>query len=235
MKRLFYSFTLVLFYFFASPAWSAITFDAASTFTDAGVSVLNYSLTVGSCANSIVVVDVIWSASSETITGLTIGGVSATLIDSVFLSDVGNRWLSSYRLLGVGAGSKAIAVTFSGTIGTVNSGARSYCGVNQSVPLGTSITAHGDSAGPATATATSAVGELVISTAHSRNEAFTAFNGTSRYNADDGFSISGQDKAGAATVQMDHSFGAPTQWGIIAVSLKPLAAATVRRKVIVIQ
>jgi hypothetical protein len=237
MKKFF--FTAVALLLIASPAWGVISFDATNSITDDLAATLNYSLTVGGgCTDPIIVVDVAWS-SAVTVTALTIGGVSATLIGSAFLVDVGDRWISSYRRVGVSTGANAIAITFSGTFNTVQSAARSYCGVHQTTPTGTAAQAAGDSAGPATATVSSATGELVISTAHARNETFTTFGSTqtSRYNLDNAFAISGTDKAGTGSVQMDHNFTATTQWGIVAVALKPSGAVppAARRRVVVVQ
>ena len=229
--------TVFLLLLFSSVAEAAITFDAATLASDGSVSVLNFSHTVtGGCAQPILVVDVHWTdASARTISSLTIGGVSATLIDTVYLVDVGNRWTATYRRIGVGTGSNAIALTMSGTVSdSISAMARSYCGVDQTTPTGTPSQGTGDSAGPAQSIVSSASGELVIATAQVRNETLNGTVGgqSERYNDTDG--RAGADLAGAGSVTMQFALSASSQWGIISVPLKPYTApaAGVRRRVV---
>jgi hypothetical protein len=222
---------------FCSTAEAAITFDAATLTSDGSVSVLNFSHTVGGgCAQPVIVVDVHWTDNNAfVISSLTIGGVSATLIDTVYLFDAGNRWTATYRRIGVATGSNAIAITMSGAVSSsISAMARSYCGIDQTTPTGTPSQATGDSAGPAQSTVSSASGELVIATAQVRNETLNGTVGgqSQRYNDTDG--RAGADLAGAGSVTMQFTLSASSQWGIISVPLKPYTApaAGVRRRVV---
>lgn len=110
------------------------TVDVATPFgtnTTSGVSSFSYSITISSLSNGLITIGVHY-VSSQTLSTVTVGGVSATKSASISAS---TTHFEIWTLVNPGSGSKTIALTFSGNLATGNvviSGATTYSGVNQS-------------------------------------------------------------------------------------------------------
>jgi len=243
VKKLSFFFFLLLL---TSPSFAAPTFDATATATGVGVSTLSVNLTVGGgCTNPIVIADIPWSMSGiGSITALTIGGSVGTFINGVSPGSAAiDRRIEMWRRVGVSIGSNSVQADMSATAAYISVSARSYCGVDQATPTGTSATAdnNGNNA-IATVDVTSASGELVVDSVMTAGAtaALTVGAGqTQRVNDATHagiFLFGSSDEAGAGTTTMSWTTDTDDYTGIVAVPLKPAAAgATVRRKVIVIQ
>jgi hypothetical protein len=163
---------------------------------------------------------------SETVTGVTYDGVALTLIDS----DVGGqRYASLWYLVGPATGANDIVVSVSQTVQSVDSGSISLTGVDQSVPLGTANTANGSGTAPSV-TVSAATDDLVVDALCIENAGTLSVGAsqTQRYNAvgADGWNKrAGSTEPGAASVTMSWSDTVGGQWAIVAVPVKPKAAA----------
>lgn len=225
--------------------WAAPpVFDAQSNETMFDATSMGWDLVVGGgCANNIVIVSVgHYNATATTLTGVTVGGSAATQIatqaDTESSSE--NRLTTFYRK-GVGTGTKAIAVTFSGNNGVAVGSARSYCDVDQTTPLGTAASNHTNSS-TATVDVTSTTGELVVDSSLIISLPTTATVGggqTQQANFTDlteaNFRLVESDEAGANPTTMSWSLSEARYFISIGVPLKPVSAASGSRRVIIVQ
>jgi hypothetical protein len=100
-------------------------------------------------------------------------------------------------------------------------GSVSYTGVHQTTSTGTFVSDSNISSTPATVTATSASGELVVGAACFSGSGTTGGGQTERFNDNNNAGINVSDEAGAASVVMSVSFAGGEAWAIAAVPLKP--------------
>jgi hypothetical protein len=220
----------------------AITFDAASVQAGSasGSTSLTWSHTVTSAGSDRILIVGVGVDQNQTccatVTGVTYGGVSMTLVPGGTSTRSGATRSELWYLLNPPAGANNVVVTLSGSA-DVRAGATSYTGVNQSTPFGTAASATGDSS-TASVNVSSAAGELVVDHAslESTSAYFTVGAGqTLRYasHGSDGSGgsnnnapIGGSSEPGAATVTMSWSLSSGKDWAIVAVPLKPASAST---------
>lgn len=212
----------------AQPAWAAITFDSAQTAEGDSSATINLTHTVGgACANSILIAAIVWYTQDTTVSSVTASAGAMTQIPSALGSiDIGggnffkvDMW---YR---IGAtASQSVTATMNAAVSGLGLFTRSYCGVHQTVPLGTAIAEPDNSINVSSAT-----GELCIDSAIGRFNALVAgASQTERFNYAMGFeNVAGSDEPGSATCTM--SWPAQSEHAVTSgVSLKPAASSTRR-------
>lgn len=156
----------------SSRAQAQIAFDASSSANTGAVdqTSLTWSHTVGAGSNRILVVGVsIRNSAGQTVSSVTYAGVGLTFIGAQ--SNGTNSRIEMWRLLAPATGTNSIVVTMSAGAHFVG-GAASFTGVDQTTPLGTFVSATGNTSTP-TVNASSATGEVVIDTLAMRGSADT--------------------------------------------------------------
>lgn len=210
-------------------------FDAQYESDGASTTTVTYDHTVGAgCTNPIIVVDIeAYTNGSATINTMTIGKVNATFIDSQGISGY-IRWVYMYQRAAVSTGANEINVVFASANDTWHVSSRSYCGVHQTVPVGTAVKNVSTDTSSQTPTASgisSATNELVIDAVVIRDEGWESAPVCSadspqqerdNYHASTVFDASSSEKAGAASTTMSWFCTNTQPWAIIAVPLKPL-------------
>lgn len=225
-----------LFLLFAAPVLAAPAFDVASTGTSTGVNTVTSSHTLGGgCANSYAVVDVAWQlATPGTVSTVTYG---ATSLAQIIAQTDGNGdiRIEKWGVKNPPTGAQTVTATFSDTPNSATLTTRTYCGVDQTTPLGTPVSAVNSDA-TATVDVTSATDELVVDgvvTDATGDPIVVGADQNERSNFAQDSSNHTQgtsDEAGAATVTMSWTLNAAEYWAIVAVPLKP-AVATTRRSI----
>lgn len=200
----------------------AIAFDAASEAgTPAYATSLSWSHT---CTgdNRILIVGLSFFL-TVTDVAVTYNGVAMTLVDNAVGGNGGKPWM--FRLVAPATGSNTIAASWT-TSSSCAGGGMSFTGVSQSAPLGTAAKNTGASTTP-TVDVTSASGELVVDVVSNANAGGAPSVGadqTERYNqlgsGTNNVYGAGSHEAGAATTTMSWTI-VSTNWGIVAVPLKP--------------
>jgi hypothetical protein len=231
---------ILLFVLLAGTAHAAPTFDAITSQDVDALSQATFNHTVdGGCTTPIIIVSAAWFSSANALTSVTVGGNPAIFVSGATNTDATRR-VEMWRLTGVSTGVNAIVIDWADAVFGVVSAA-SYCGVHQTVPLGTPATATGITAAPSVAV-TSAADELVIDALMSGGTA-TATAGAGQTEQLSlvhslAFALLGvSDEAGAASVTMSWTLSETDYWAIVAVALKPTSAvaANVPRRVILIE
>jgi hypothetical protein len=226
-----------------APAHAVVTFDAQADGAVDGFDELSFDLVVGAlCANPIVIPSVTWASTGIALmTGQTIGGSAATLVTGVTNTDAGRR-IELWHRVGVSTGVNSIVTSFDNANAATIS-ARSYCGVHQTVPLGTAATAFDVTTTP-TVNVAATTNDIVVDAMTSGAVATVVSAGLGQTNvfAMDDFSESYRhresEEVGATTVTMSYELSEADYWAIIGVALKPAAggvAAPVVRRIINIQ
>ncbi len=210
----------------ASSSWGAVTFDQVTTGSCASCSSVSFSCTVSAGSDRLLLGSVSAKrAGSSEITGVTYNSVSLTNVDGI---DNGSVSSHLWQLVASATGANTFVATSTATDFELNAACESYTGVDQTTPLGTSVTASGTDTAPSV-TVTSASGELVkdaIGLDHSGT--LTVGSGqTSRYNEIGlgGWNkYAGSTEAGGSSVVMDWSDSASVNWASVGVSIKPAGA-----------
>jgi hypothetical protein len=227
--------SLLLFQFAVlSAALAAITHDATTTGTATALNTITVNHTVGGgCTNPIIITSVAWQlAPVGTISSLTIGGSAGTNIDGQTYNGTDHR-IELWKRKGVSTGSNSVVANFSGTPNSITMRVSSYCGVDQTTETGTAAKAT-QTTDPVTVTASSASGELVVDAAAiggSAIQTLTVGAGQTQranfFQDQTNHVHAGSEEAGGASVVMSWTIGdVGAEWAIIAVPLKPAAAAT---------
>lgn len=229
----------LLILLFASPSWAAVSHDATSTSTQNNISVgSGYTHTRGgTCPNAIAIASVNFQDSTPgTISGVTYNGSAMTAICTVsgcannaLDAGGGNKIFASlWYYKNPPSGASAVVPTFSESMNSVTIATSTYCGVDQTTPIGTAVTATQGLSAPSV-TVTSAVGELVVDTVAGPDRTYTVdASQTQRSNFQDvgNHEHVSSEEAGASSVVMSWSLNSNGSTGSIGVPLKP-AAATV--------
>lgn len=181
-------------------------------------------------ADRCLVVCVTWvnPAFETNVSGVTYGGVAMTSAGAAVSIDDGFSFSKSqiWRLINPADGPGDVVATFSDVGNYGNTGAMSFTGVHQTIPLGTLATATGTSTGPSVAVS-AATGDMVIDAMSSYGGA-TATAGASQTGFFSAVSASlhrgaGSTEAGDTSVTMSWTLGSSQRWAISAI---PVLAAT---------
>ena len=199
----------------------AIAFDAVSLGNGASVNSLTIAHTCAG-SNLVLVVDVRVSDLTTTVTGITYNGVALTKIDSQ--TAPAGRSIEKWYLINPATGANNCVISLSASPGSVRGDVRSYTDVHQTTAIGTPAKASGTSTAP-TVNVTSATDERVVDgIAHANNTTQTVGAGQTQRGSQTGMATS--EEAGAASVTMSWTLAGSEDWAIIAVALKPAAAAS---------
>ncbi len=220
------------------------TTSSSTTLRGAGTRTLNFNHTTTTTANRLLVVGVslnITNNSATTVTAVSYNGVALTQIGAH--NDVlGTRRIEMWYLLAPPNGGHTVSVSVnipSGvTIGVV-AGATTFTDVDQTVPLGTFVSADG-AAGTCTGITTgcsaldvpSVVNGMIIDTlAIAGNQTVTVsgpqnplWNLSSGTNANPGVRGSGSSRTGAPSVPISETFSGTSNWALGAISINPSTA-----------
>lgn len=210
-------------FFAIKEAQAAVAFDAATTGTVGGANALTFSHTVGAGgADRLLIVAV--SIDNRTVQSVTYGGVAMT---NVGTATNGAQISSMWRLIAPATGANNVVVTLSGGGTDIVAVATSYTGVDQTTPLGTPVTATGNSV-TASVAVTSATGEIVVDSVSSNLGTLTVGEGqTQRGNGVGGDNQGGSStEPGATSVTMSWTIGSSSAWASVGVSIKPIVVST---------
>lgn len=207
--------------------------------TGAGAQTNNFNHTTGTGANRLLVVGVatnIRSAPGTTVTSITYGGTALTSLGAH--NDVGNtRRVEMWYLLNPASGTNAVNVTFNistggATVGIV-AGATTFTGVDQTVPLGSFVSADGAAAGNSQLDVPSVVNGMILDTLATGGDQTVTIPGpqvsqwnTSTASGTDppGVTSSGSSRTGAPSVPLSETFNGTSNWSLGAISINPTAA-----------
>ena len=208
----------------AVPAWSAITFDAASRSATEGGTSVTWDHTVGASVDILVV--------GVSVAGTT-GGTTATY-NGVSMTSAGSRtWtfaatdfvVELFYLSAPATGTHTVVLNNAGST-EIHGGAVSYSGVHQGTPFGTLASANGTLTTATVDVGTSSSDETVVDVVFAQNGGGTATaNHTERWQINIASHVHGQqDSPGGGTVTMSWTEGLIFNWGIIAGPLQPASA-----------
>ena len=205
-------------------AGGGIAFDAASLASFTGNTTTSFNHT---CTGSNLLLFVTVThrfASLVTVNAPTYNGVTMTLVAEPFESD-GEFQVHLYRLIAPATGTHSVTVTFSGTPADYELGATSFTGVHQTTPLGTPVTATGNSSA-ISGTISSASGEWgfdAVVWQTSVTDGATADSGQTERNNKLGITsgLGNSTKDGAASVVMSWTISASHRWATVVVPIKP--------------
>ena len=184
----------------------------------------------------VLLVSVTYRGSGLSVSAVTYNGVGLTRIATdgpTSPAIQGDLWY----LVNPATGANTVSVTFAGGTPTrVVAHSISFTGVDQATPIGTAAHANGSSTTPS-ATVSSAAGELVVDALCWNSNVATASVGAGQTQLDNDTTSAGSqetgeansDEAGAASVTMSWTLSGSTGWSLIAVPLKPAAAAVSAR------
>ena len=220
------------------------TTSSLATYTTTGNHTLTFAHTTTATANRVLLVGVsmnIAAVTGTTVTGVTYNGTALTRVGAH--NDAGNtRRVEMWSLTAPVSGTPNVAVTVNlptaGSVGVV-AGATTFTGVDQTVPLGTFVSADG-AAGTCTGIATgcsavdvpSVVNGMILDTlATGGNQTVTVsgpqvsrWNTNSSGNANPGVRGSGSSRTGAPSVPISETFSGTSNWSLGAVSINPSTA-----------
>jgi len=216
------------------------TTSGNNQFTGSGTFNLNFTHTTTATANRLLVIGVsmnITNSSGSVVTGVTYGGTALTSIGAH--NDAGNtRRVEMWYLLNPASGTN-VALTVSvniptaaATVGVV-AGATTFTGVDQTIPLGTFVTADGAAGGSAQGNVTSVVNGMILDTvATGGDQAVTPYGPQiQQWNVN---TVSGTDppavagvgssRTGAPSVPIAETFSGTSNWSYAAIPINPSRA-----------
>ncbi len=223
-------------YSHAQVAVDASTFSTAQL-TGPGTQTLTFAHTTTATANRILIVGVsmnITNAPTTGLVGITYNGAALSFVGAH--NDAGNtRRVEMWSLLAPANGTFNVVVSVNipaaQAVGVV-AGATTFTGVDQTVPLGTFVSADGAAGGHSQLDVPSVVNGMVIDTLAIGGNVTAAVSGpqVSRWNAASGGTATpdvtgvGSSRTGAPSVPISETFSAASNWSLGAVSLSPTAA-----------
>jgi hypothetical protein len=156
-------------------------------------------------------------------TSVTYNGLAMTSIGSVASNNDTVGYVQLFRLVAPTVGTHSVVVTTSLTTSATSAGSVSFVGVNQSTPVGTPVTAFGDSTTPSVTVTGTTAGNLVID-ASCCGKAFSADTQTSQWRCNTNTASAAGNAAcsiapGGGSVTLAHTVTADF-WGSIAVEVR---------------
>ena len=212
------------------------TSSAQASFNTTGANALTFAHTTTTTANRLLLVGVsmnISSVNTTTVTGVTYNGTALTSAGAH--NDAGNtRRVEMWYLLAPASGTQNVVVTVnlpsSGTVGVV-AGATTFTDVDQTVPLGTFVSADGANGANSQLDVPSVVNGMLLDTlATGGNQTITVPGPqVTQWNQNTGTSgtdvaASGTSRTGAPSVPVAETFSGTSNWSLGAISVNPSTA-----------
>ncbi len=213
-----------------------VTTSSKATYNTTGNHTLTFAHTTANTANRIIVVGVSMNISAvpgAVVTGITYNGTALISIGSH--NDAGNtRRVEMWYLLAPTNGNHNVAVTVNlPTAGTaaVAAGATTFTDVDQTVPLGTFVSADGATGANSQLDVPSVVNGMILDTLATGGNQTVTVSGpqVSQWNQNTGgggtdVSGTGSSRTGAPSVPISETFNGTSNWSLGAVSINPSTA-----------
>src|SRR5271165_5484286 len=232
---------LLVLLFVATMASAQVAVDATTnsraTYNTTGAHILTFAHTTANTANRILIVGVSMNISAVTgsaVTGITYNGTALSLIGAH--NDAGStRRVEMWYLLAPTNGNHNVAVTVTlptaGTVG-VEAGATTFTGVDQTVPLGSFVSADGAAGANSQLDVPSVINGMLLDTLATDGTQTVAvsapqvqqWNQNSAANANPGVRGVGSSRAGAPNVPISETFSGTSNWAQGAISINPITA-----------
>jgi hypothetical protein len=201
----------------------AIAFDAVSEDKTSATTNLTYAHTCSGTDRFLYVAVTTISKASPTISAVTYGGVSMTLLSGNVLVFSGTNWFHHvYYLANPASGSNNVSIT-ANSGGTIRSGCVSYTGVDQSNPIITSNFGSGTGGTLSISLTTGLTGWWIVSGANI-DAAFAAGSVTDTLRASYAglcdIADSNNDET-AQTASATMTYAGTREWGGVAAAIKP--------------
>jgi len=169
------------------------------------------------------------TSGTGTIGSVTYNNVVMTSVAKVFTNNTAAAgFVEMFQLVAPATGANTVAVTASTTMNALSAGSVSFTGVHQTTPVGSPVTAFGNSSTPAATVTGTTAGNMVVDAACAGID-FTADTQTMRWrrntNTDTGAGNGTQSTAAAGgSVTMSHTIS-NDWWGVVAVEVKAASGA----------
>ncbi len=214
------------------------TTSSSAELTGTGTRTLTFNHATANVGNRILIVGVamnITNAPTTAVVGVTYRGVAMNFIGAH--NDAGNtRRVEMWYLLNPSNGNRAVvvsvAIPVTQTVGIV-AGATTFDGVDQTVPLGSFVSANGAAGGNSQLDVPGVVNGMILDTlATGGNRTVTVsgpqvsqWNATTASGTDPpGVTSSGSSRTGAPSVPISETFSGASNWSLGAVSINPSTA-----------
>jgi uncharacterized repeat protein (TIGR01451 family) len=241
--RVFPVFLALLFLVLAAISANAqVVVDSSSsssgTLAGNGSPKLTFNHTTANTANRVLVVGVsinITNATAAAVTGITYNGTALTFVGAH--NDAGNtRRVEMWYLLAPANGTHAVAVTVNIPAAVsegVVAGATTLTGVDQTIPLGTFVSADGAAGGNSQVDVPGVVNGMVMDTLSTDGTQAVAmgpgtqaqqWNVNSANNTNPGVTGTASTRSGAPSVPVSETFSGTSNWSLGAVSVNPTTA-----------
>ena len=214
------------------------TSSGSANLAGAGTKTLTFTHTTTATANRVLIVGVsinITNAPTTDVTGVTYDGTALSFVGAH--NDAGDtRRVEMWYLLAPASGTNlpivvSVDIPTAVTEGVV-AGATTFTGVDQTVPLGSFVSADGAAGANSQLDVPSVVNGMVLDTlAIAGNQTITIsgpqvsqWNLNSAGTANPGIRASGSSRTGAPSVPLSETFSGTSNWSLGAVSINPTAA-----------
>src|SRR5271165_2472720 len=218
-----------------------VTVDATtqgnSTMTGAGAHTLTFAHTTANVANRVLLVGVsmnITAVPGASVTGVTYNGTALSLVGAHNDTNATRR-VEVWYLLAPTNGAFNVVVTVNlpsaGSVG-VEAGATTFTGVDQTVPLGSFVSADGAAGANSQLDVPSVINGMLLDTLATDGTQTVAvsapqvqqWNQNSAANANPGVRGVGSSRAGAPNVPISETFSGTSNWAQGAISINPITA-----------
>lgn len=138
-------------------------FDTSARASNSGSvsSLTTAAMTIAATADRYALVDIGYFSNSQSVSSVTVGGVSGTKLGATVIRSTEDRFrFETWRVLNPGSGSQTAGCVFGGAVSAPSLACSVYNGVNQSTPTRTEADAEG-TASPSSAAGTSVSGDQV--------------------------------------------------------------------------
>jgi len=212
------------------------TTSTSALVTGAGTHTLTFNHVTTATANRLLLVGIsmnISGVTGTTVTGVTYNGTALTFVGAH--NDAGpSRRVEMWSLLAPASGTNTIVVTVNlpagGNVGVV-AGATTFTGVDQTVPLGTFVSANGAAGANSQLDVPSVVNGMVLDTlaiGGAQTATVPAWQ-TSQWNVASGVGNrdvtgTGSSRPGAPSLPFSETFSAASNWSLGAISINPSTA-----------
>ena len=243
VRRILGAVTLLFALFAAVPSRAQVVVDATTSRarerTGAGTVTNNFTHTTANVANRLLVVGVamnITNAPTTAVTSITYGGTALIFLGAH--NDAGNtRRVEMWYLLNPAVGNNVavdenINIPVAGATVGIASGATTFDGVDQTVPLGSFVSADGAAGGNSQLDVPSVINGMILDTLATGGNQTVTVPGpqVSQWNLATGgadppdVTSTGSSRTGAPSVPISEAFNGTSNWSLGAISINPTSA-----------